>query len=170
LMMALAGGVMVVFSWKLSVRLQRLPFSAGLRSLGTKPSLAGAFIQLENIVVRTVGRRSKELVNVSVHSQPPILFPAHSVTAIMGQSGHGKTTLMRAACVRLDSDLEMTGSIRVDGEVVRPQDEAVFRAIVGYVPQDVSGVIENSLTVAGTQLHASPEQCRRALCGSSIGH
>jgi len=58
-------------------------------------------------------------------------FAAGKMTALMGSSGAGKTTLMDVLSLRKDSG-EVTGDIRINGH---PQESKSFRRMTGYVEQ-----------------------------------
>lgn len=63
-----------------------------------------------------------------------IVVPAHQLTAIIGPSGAGKTTLVDLIIGLLVPD---TGEITVDGVPLREIDLRAWRKSIGYVPQDL---------------------------------
>lgn len=62
-----------------------------------------------------------------------IEIPAHSVTALVGKSGAGKSTMVDLLMGLLKPD---TGTILVDDSVVEGSTMAAWRKVISYVPQD----------------------------------
>ncbi|MGE0254634.1 MAG: ABC transporter ATP-binding protein [Alphaproteobacteria bacterium] len=73
------------------------------------------------------------------HPGTPVLqgvsltIPANRMTAVIGPSGAGKTTLVDLVCRLLDPD---RGRIVVDGTDLAEVDAVAWRQRIGYVPQD----------------------------------
>ncbi len=92
---------------------------------GTRsPSLA-AGISLENVSFAYDDER--------VFAAVDLLIPAGDLTVIVGTSGAGKTTLIDVI-IGLAQPLE--GEVRVDGTPLLDIDAALWRANIGYVPQE----------------------------------
>jgi ATP-binding cassette, subfamily C, bacterial len=84
-------------------------------------------LELCDVVVSYADRTTPALAAVTV------VFPAHSITAVMGPSGSGKSTLADVVMGLIVPD---TGSLLVDGEVVSDQTRTRWMRSVAYVPQD----------------------------------
>ena len=97
----------------------------------------GVTLEFDNIVLSTRSKNHEKnppkqiLKGVSSH------FPASALTAIMGASGSGKTSLLKCLIGRVGKDLDLGGEIRLDGDVVDPTDIDIRREFA-YVEQDVS--------------------------------
>ncbi|HSH46058.1 MAG TPA: ABC transporter ATP-binding protein, partial [Longimicrobiales bacterium] len=63
-----------------------------------------------------------------------IRVPAHQITALIGQSGSGKTTILDLVTGLQRPD---SGEVLVDGVSLEELDLMSWRRLVGYVPQDV---------------------------------
>lgn len=89
----------------------------------------GATLTFENINYTVKASTSKE----ELHLLKGIsgYFAAGKMTALMGSSGAGKTTLMDVLSLRKTSG-EISGDIRVNGH---PQESNSFRRVSGYVEQ-----------------------------------
>ena len=89
---------------------------------------------------------AKSFGDTAVLTDVDLTVPAGSITAVLGASGSGKTTMLRliAGFERLDRGALSIGDRVVDGSgrIVPPQ-----RRGVGYVPQE--GALFPHLTVAG---------------------
>jgi ATP-binding cassette, subfamily C, bacterial len=71
--------------------------------------------------------------NETILDQLSAEIPAGKVTAIVGPSGIGKTTLADLLAGLYDPD---DGEIRVDGVLLSEIDQMAWRRSIGYVPQD----------------------------------
>ena len=96
----------------------------------------GVTLEFDNIVLSTRSKNERNppkqiLKGVSSH------FPASTLTAIMGASGSGKTSLLKCLIGRVGKNLDLGGEIRLDGDVVDPRDIDIRREFA-YVEQDVS--------------------------------
>lgn len=97
----------------------------------------GVTLEFENIVLSTRSKNHEKnppkqiLKGVSSH------FPASTLTAIMGASGSGKTSLLKCLIGRVGKSLDLGGEIRLDGDVVDPTDIGIRREFA-YVEQEVS--------------------------------
>lgn len=100
----------------------------------TKP-LKFEFHNLRVTVPLEGGTAKNLLNNVSGHFSPG------KVTAIMGPSGAGKTTLMNALLGKLPPNFERSGVLLVNGEAQL----AKYRPSIGFVPQD--DVLHTELSV-----------------------
>ncbi len=110
-------------------------------------SLLGTIEEVEQAAERFQGvaapslTRGCELRNVGFsYGRGPVLndvtlqIPAGGITTLIGQSGSGKTTI---ADLLLGLYSPSTGSITVDGVDVRDLDIAKWRAMIGYVAQEI---------------------------------
>lgn len=88
--------------------------------------------------------------------------PAGQVTALLGESGCGKSMLAASLTGRLPATATSTGHVRIDGDIVR--DHRHWRELrgrtVGLVPQDGITAFSSSDTV-GAQLRAVERRHRR---------
>lgn len=100
----------------------------------------GHTLHFENICLQTKTKKNATakhppktiLQNLSGH------VPPRQITAIMGPSGAGKTSLLKILTGRASrSKLDLTGSVYLDGRQVDPASIAVRRTIA-YVEQEVS--------------------------------
>jgi len=97
----------------------------------------GLTLEFDNIVLSTRSKNHEKnppkqiLKGVSSH------FPAATLTAIMGASGSGKTSLLKCLIGRVGKNLDLGGEIRLDGDVVDPTDIDIRREFA-YVEQEVS--------------------------------
>ena len=97
----------------------------------------GLTLEFDNIVLSTRSKNHEKnppkqiLKGVSSH------FPAATLTAIMGASGSGKTSLLKCLIGRVGKNLDLSGEIRLDGDVVDPNDIDI-RKQFAYVEQEVS--------------------------------
>ena len=97
----------------------------------------GLSLEFDNISLSTKSKNHEKdppkqiLKGISSHFRPSAL------TAIMGASGSGKTSLLKCLIGRIGSDLELSGMMRLDGDVVDPKDIDVRREFA-YVEQDIS--------------------------------
>lgn len=97
----------------------------------------GLTLNFSNIALSTRSKNHEKnppkqiLKGVSGH------FPAAKLTAIMGASGSGKTSLLKCLIGRVGKNLDLSGEIRLDGDVVDPKDIDV-RKQFAYVEQEVS--------------------------------
>lgn len=66
--------------------------------------------------------------------QVSVDIPAHKITALVGPSGAGKTTLADLVIGLLDLD---SGQVAVDGKVLQQLDQRLWRESIGYVPQEL---------------------------------
>ena len=101
---------------------------------------------------------AKSFGDTAVLTDVDLTVPAGSITAVLGASGSGKTTMLRliAGFERLDRGALSIGDRVVDGSgrLVPPQ-----RRGVGYVPQE--GALFPHLTVAGNVAFGlGPRQAR----------
>jgi ATP-binding cassette subfamily C protein len=84
-------------------------------------------LQFERVSYRYPGASEPALRNVS------FCVPAGAVTAIVGASGAGKSTIADIALLLLDPE---SGRVLVDGEPISAQHAADWRAAVSYLPQE----------------------------------
>jgi ATP-binding cassette subfamily C protein len=89
------------------------------------PSLATG-ISLRGIRLHYEGRPVLEGVDLEI--------PAGEITAIVGGSGSGKTTLVDLLTGLVQPE---SGELRIDDRPLRDLDLARWRAMIGYVPQDL---------------------------------
>ena len=97
----------------------------------------GLSLEFDNISLSTKSKNHEKdppkqiLKGISSHFRPSAL------TAVMGASGSGKTSLLKCLIGRIGNDLELGGVMRLDGDVVDPKDIDVRREFA-YVEQEVS--------------------------------
>jgi ATP-binding cassette subfamily C protein len=89
------------------------------------PSLAEG-IELRGIRLDYEGRPVLEGVDLEI--------PAGQITAIVGGSGSGKTTVVDLLTGLVQPE---SGEVRIDGRPLRELDLPAWRAMIGYVPQDL---------------------------------
>ncbi|MBI1397789.1 MAG: ATP-binding cassette domain-containing protein [Betaproteobacteria bacterium] len=75
---------------------------------------------------------SKSIKGREVLHETSLTFPAGQTTVVIGQSGCGKTTLLRLVLGLMTPD---TGTVTFDGETVTPQNAETLRHRIGYVIQ-----------------------------------
>ena len=117
--------------------------SVEMRSAQSKYKVPVMNVRFENIkVVVQVDKQPKTIME-DVSGE----FRAGTVTAVLGPSGAGKTTLISA----------VTGKVPLAGGVVRvngvQEDPARYRSVVGFVPQD--DVMIRTLTVRDVLTHSA---------------
>lgn len=104
--------------------------------------------------------RARNLTFAYDSSDGPVLdrvnfeIPAGKLTAIVGPSGAGKTTLMR---ILLGLQLPQSGTLEIDGEVLDPARIAAWRARIGAVMQDdylLSGTLADNISF----FHPQPDE------------
>ena len=91
--------------------------------------MKGATITFKNINYLVQASTTKEKLHLLKDISG--YFPAGKMTALMGSSGAGKTTLMDVLSLRKASG-EVTGDVRINGH---PQESNSFRRMTGYVEQ-----------------------------------
>jgi ATP-binding cassette subfamily C protein len=72
-------------------------------------------------------------------------IPAHSLIAVTGLSGSGKSTLIDIVLGLLEP---ASGTIKIDGQELRPETAARWRKSIGFVPQDTflfNGTVRENL-------------------------
>mmetsp|Transcript_2757 Transcript_2757/g.6592 ORF Transcript_2757/g.6592 Transcript_2757/m.6592 type:complete len:656 (-) Transcript_2757:287-2254(-) len=106
------------------------------------PSMTFEDIRFE-VSLKKTGQRKVILDNLSG------IFPASSMTFIMGPSGAGKTTLLDALADRMHGG-DLTGTTKVNGQSLKPWQ---FRAVSGYVQQE--DVLVPVLTAEETLFYAA---------------
>lgn len=84
--------------------------------------------ELQGVGLKAEGRKQAILSDVSLNFLPG------QVTAIVGPSGSGKSSLSRAM---LGLCPELTGRVLLDAVPIEDYDQAIFSRYVGYLPQDV---------------------------------
>lgn len=96
--------------------------------------------------------RARDLTFAYDSSDGPVLdrvsfeIPAGKLTAIVGPSGAGKTTLMR---ILLGLQVPQSGTLEIDGEVLDPERIAAWRGRIGAVMQDdylLSGTLADNIS------------------------
>lgn len=110
-------------------------------------------IEFEHVVVRLNEQTILDDVSLSL--------PAHGLIALAGVSGAGKTTLVDALCGLIPPT---SGSIRVDGVSVWDMRLTSWRALIGYVPQEMTlfhETVRNNLTLG--ENHHGPAEIADAL-------
>lgn len=98
------------------------------------PRLTPGFSFNHQIELKGVGFRyfgSDEVVLNDVN----LIIPANATIAFVGQSGSGKTTLVDIVTGLLRPT---SGQVFVDGDPLSDNDMKKWRALIGYVPQEVS--------------------------------
>ena len=117
--------------------------------------------------------RELQLRNVEVGFDRPLIAPisftarAGSLTAIVGPSGVGKTTVLRAIAGLHEPH---AGTVSVDGIRVHDLEERDWFHRVAYVSQDPwlgHGTIRDALTRGG---HATDDECQRVLQELGLGN
>src|SRR5581483_773984 len=115
------------------------PYSAtvGETSLEPLPQLPGVDIAADHAAITVSSQAGKRylLRDVSLHLEPA------SLTAVVGPSGAGKTTLMRM----LSGQLAATEGIVAYNGTDLSQCRETFAALMGFVPQD--DVVHQDLTI-----------------------
>jgi len=88
-------------------------------------------VELRQVSVQVPGRVLPVLKNVDV------LFPAGSLTMVMGPSGSGKSTLA-SVLVGAVATHQLSGQFVIDGKPVQPHQRWWPGEHVGYLPQDIA--------------------------------
>jgi ABC-type multidrug transport system fused ATPase/permease subunit len=92
---------------------------------------------------KLVFEKNIELTNITFQyprSAKPVLenfnltIPKNSSLGIIGKTGSGKSTLVD---ILLGLHTPQSGEIRIDGHVLTPEELPQWRAMIGYVPQDI---------------------------------
>jgi ATP-binding cassette subfamily C protein len=111
---------------------------------GNKPPLLNRSIDLENVTFTYGGRNIIEELNLHI--------PVNSITAIIGPSGTGKTTIIDL----ITSLLEPAGGvIKIDSVPLAEIDKKAWKSQIGYVPQDVllfHDTLLNNITLGDSTL------------------
>jgi ATP-binding cassette, subfamily B, bacterial len=120
---------------------------------------------------RLAGELRFEGVDFAYREGEPVLrgvdleVPAGETVAVVGETGAGKTTLVRLALRFYDPQ---DGAVRVDSNDVREVEVASLRAQVGYVPQEsflFSGTVRDNIAFARPS--ATDEEIRAAAAAVS---
>ncbi|SEG91508.1 peptide/nickel transport system ATP-binding protein [Thermomonospora echinospora] len=100
--------------------------------------------------------------NETVLDAVDLVVPDGKITALLGESGCGKSMVAAALTGSLPDSARSTGQVRVDGEPVRGQREwrRLHGGTVGLLPQDGVTAFRAEDTV-GAQLHALEDRYRR---------
>jgi len=122
------------------------PYAFRLRVEGARSELQPAHMRLDAVDLRRqvkVGRETQTILDLR---QTPLAFVPGEFIALVGGSGCGKTTLMRALNGQAPAQ---EGQVLIDSrpiiEGANTQPFAALHSIVGYVPQD--DVMHRDLTV-----------------------
>jgi len=122
------------------------PYAFHLRTEGARSELQPAHMRLDAVDLRRqvkVGRETQTILDLR---QTPLAFVPGEFIALVGGSGCGKTTLMRALNGQAPAQ---EGQVLIDSrpiiEGANTQPFAALHSIVGYVPQD--DVMHRDLTV-----------------------
>jgi ATP-binding cassette subfamily C exporter for protease/lipase len=137
---ALAPADQIVSGWRtlqtarsaLTRLLDLLHTPSAPKDLEATPTTPSQPVELEcrKISVQLPGRAKAVLKDVN------LLFPAGSLTMMMGPSGSGKSTLASVLVGGMASD-RVRGQLWVNGEQRLPSQRCVPGEQVGYLPQDV---------------------------------
>lgn len=115
---------------------------------GIREATLASGIEFDHVVVR--------LNEQVILDDVSLKLPACGLIALAGVSGAGKTTLVDALCGLIPPT---AGAIRVDGVPVRDMKLASWRALIGYVPQEMTlfhDTVRNNLTL-GESCHGAEE-------------
>lgn len=100
-----------------------------------------------------------------------LVVRAGESVALIGESGSGKTTILKAVLGMLDDGARISGEIRIDGVNVGGAGERQFRElrgeVLGYVSQDPFGAMDPVMRV-GTNIAQSWRIKRRTPPGGAI--
>ncbi|MDX2110998.1 MAG: ABC transporter ATP-binding protein [Verrucomicrobiota bacterium] len=105
-----------------------LPGATQSSAVGSEPLTFEKSIRLENITFNYPHSSRPVLANFSLE------IPRNSSIGIVGVTGSGKSTLVD---IILGLHRPQSGCIRVDEQVLVPANYASWRALIGYVPQDI---------------------------------
>jgi ATP-binding cassette, subfamily C, bacterial len=124
----------------------------GMNRSGREPSLNHA-VELESVSYSFPGKMVLNSVSLSV--------PCHEITAIIGTSGAGKTTIVDMTCGLLKPD---SGMVKIDDVPLSEIDLVAWRRSIGYVPQELflfHGNLRTNVTLGDETI--SDEEVERAL-------
>jgi ATP-binding cassette subfamily C protein len=143
-------------------------------------TLLGTVTDVEKAAERFAGARTPtlsvgcELRNVSFsYGRGPVLtdvtlqIPAGRITTLVGESGSGKTTI---ADLLLGLYAPDHGTVTIDGADLRELDITQWRAMIGYVPQEI--VLFNDTILANVSLggqELGEDRVRAALEAAGLG-
>ena len=85
-------------------------------------------ISLQNINFNYINSKDKLIEDIT------ITIPAFSKVGIVGVSGSGKTTIVDLILGLLDPE---QGTLKVDGNVITPDNKKFWQKSIGYVPQQI---------------------------------
>lgn len=99
----------------------------------------GHTLEFDNIFLSTKSKNPEKNPPKNILNGLSGSFPAKTLTAVMGPSGSGKSSLLKILTGRMggSSKLDLSGTIRLDHEAVDPTDIGV-RKQIAYVEQDVT--------------------------------
>ena len=124
---------------------------------------AGALVRDLKVEIATRGGRGSP--RVTGLAGVDLTLGRGEVTALMGESGCGKSLVAVALCGLLPPGCQVSGHVEIDGEAIAPNDEKRWRQIrgrrVGLIPQSPATSFTPVRTV-GSQL----EECIRVLGGT----
>ncbi len=103
-------------------------------------------IEFENVTFHYPGAKEAALENISFRAEPG------KVTAIIGSTGSGKTTILNLIMRFYDVT---DGSVKIDGVDVRQIDLEKLRSMIGYAPQKAiifSGTIADNIRFGRNEL------------------
>jgi ABC-type multidrug transport system fused ATPase/permease subunit len=122
---------------------------AGLAAASTAPKSLPTGVKAVPIPFKT-GIRLKNITLSYPGSKRSVLrdfcleIPKNKSIGIVGATGSGKSTLVD---IILGLHRPQSGTIRIDDHVLTPADFTAWRAVIGYVPQDIylldASVVEN---------------------------
>jgi ABC-type multidrug transport system fused ATPase/permease subunit len=153
---------------------QIIRFLGGMQMLWGQAVHIGTLLDAPDIPPHVPGRRPARTATITLdhvalsfpRAQTPILrdishvFPAGTVTALVGRSGSGKSTLLS-----LIDGLRMpdTGTVSIDGQPVSSLNQATLREMVAVVSQSplfISGTVRANFQLA--RADATDEQIEQA--------